>query len=110
MSIWTRQHKQSRTGRFIVPVLSLAVVGYFVFHAYQGEYGIYSKYDLEKRIASLESRLKAVTSERAEIEKRVQLLHDGSIEKDMVDEYARRELDYTRSDELVIMFPTSTAN
>lgn len=107
---WTRQHKQRKTGRLIVPAIAAAVVGYFSFHAYHGEYGIYSKYELERRIGALEKELEDVTAERAEIEKRVQLLRDGTIERDMLDEYARRELDYTRADEMVIMLPRSKAN
>lgn len=105
MPVWTRQHKQSRSGIFIVPVLASAIVGYFIFHAYQGEYGIYSKYDVEKRVVALKGELENVTRAHSELEKRVQLLRDGSLERDMVDEYARRELDYTRPDELVIMVP-----
>ena len=51
--MWTRQHKQRNTGRFIVPAISVLFLSYFGFHAYNGEYGIYSKYQLEARRAEL---------------------------------------------------------
>jgi cell division protein FtsB len=45
--MWTRQHRQRNTGRLIVPTLCAAVLAYFGFHAYHGEYGINSKYKLQ---------------------------------------------------------------
>ena len=40
--MWTRQHKQTNTGRLIVPAISAVVLAYFGFHAYHGEYGLYA--------------------------------------------------------------------
>ena len=40
--MWTRHHKQSSTGRLIVPAITAVFLSYFGFHAYHGEYGIYS--------------------------------------------------------------------
>jgi cell division protein FtsB len=33
------------------------------------------------------------------------MLRDGTIEKDMLDEFARRELDYSRPNELTVTLP-----
>jgi cell division protein FtsB len=55
----------------------------------------------------LRAELAATTAARKELEQRVQLLHDGTIEEDMLDEYARRALDYSRADELTIMYPAA---
>ena len=42
--------------------------------------------------------------QRVELEQRVQLLHDGTLEKDMLDEQARKALESRRSrDEITIM-------
>lgn len=108
--LWTRHHRQRNTGRLIVPVITAAFLSYFGFHAYHGEYGIYSKYQTEDRIVEAKKRLDATTLERKELEQRVQLLHDGTIEKDMLDEYARRTLGYTRADEVTIMIDASHNN
>ena len=105
--MWTRQHKQRNTGRLIVPVISALVLAYFGFHAYHGEFGIYSKYAFEARAAELRQRLEAVRGQRLELEHRVQLLHDGTLEKDMLDEQARRALNLSQSDEMTIMLPVS---
>ncbi len=100
--MWTRQHKQRNTGRLIVPAITIVFLSYFGFHAYHGEYGIYSKYQLEGHIVELGEKLKTTTAQRVALERRVQMLREGTIEKDMLDEFARRELDYSRPNELIV--------
>ncbi|HEY6631555.1 MAG TPA: septum formation initiator family protein [Rhizobiaceae bacterium] len=101
--MWTRQHKQRNTGRLIVPAVSAVFLAYFGFHAYHGEFGIWSKYRYEAETIELQARLDAIKAERMKIERRVQLLHDGTLEKDMLDEQARRALNLSLPDEIVIM-------
>jgi cell division protein FtsB len=103
--MWTRQHKQTNKGRLIVPVLCAVFVAYFGFHAYHGAYGIDSKRILQERKAGLEAELASIKAERMELEKRVRLLHDGSLEKDMLDELARKALNLSKPDEIIVMVP-----
>ena len=104
--MWTRQHKQTNTGRLIVPALAAMFLSYFGFHAYHGEFGIYSKYRLEARAVELQAKLDTVRAQRMSVERRVQMLHDGSLEKDMLDEQARNALNMSHADELTIMRPS----
>ena len=101
--MWTRQHKQRNTGRFIVPALSVVFLSYFGFHAFNGEYGVYSKYQLEERMEGMRALLEQTRARRGELEQRVQLMHDGTLEKDMLDEQARRALNLSAPDEITIM-------
>src|SRR5215468_10744432 len=101
--MWTRHHKNRNTGKLIVPVISVLFLAYFGFHAYHGEFGIYSKYQLEARAVELDAELAGIRAERLKIERRVQLLHDGTLEKDMLDEQARRALNVSHADEITIM-------
>ena len=103
--MWTRQHKRRNTGRLIVPAITAIFLSYFGFHAYHGEYGIYSKYRLEDRAEELQAQLDALKSRRAHLEHRLQLLHDGTLEKDMLDEQARRALNLAQKDEVIIYRP-----
>jgi cell division protein FtsB len=103
IGMWTRQYKNRQTGRLIVPAVSALFLAYFGFHAYHGEFGIYSKYRFEARKIGLEARLDEVRGARIELERRVQLLHDGTLEKDMLDEQARRALNLSHTDEITIM-------
>ena len=101
--MWTRHHKNRNTGRLIIPAVSALFLAYFGFHAYHGEFGIYSKYQLEAREVELDGELATIKAQRIEFERRVQLLHDGTLEKDMLDEQARRALNLSQADEMTIM-------
>jgi cell division protein FtsB len=100
--MWTRQHKKRKTGALIVPAIAAAFLSYFGYHAFQGEFGIYAKYAFEERIVALNGKLEAVRGQRSDLEPRVKLLRDGSLEKDMLDEYARRALNLAHEDEIII--------
>lgn len=108
--MWTRQRKKRRTGALIVPAIAVAFLSYFGFHAFQGEFGIYAKYQLEERTAALDAELEALRKERALMEHRVQLLAEGSLEKDMLEEQARRALNLAQKDELIVFRRTSNPN
>jgi len=108
--MWTRQHKKRNTGRLIIPAISAAFLAYFGFHAYNGEFGIYSRYQLEARTVELQAQYDAVKARRVDLERRVQLLHDGTLEKDMLDEQARKALNLSHADEITIMRPRSRTN
>ena len=108
--MWTRHHKNRNTGRLIIPAVSALFLTYFGFHAYHGEFGIFSKYQLEARAAELNIELAKAKSQRVELERRVQLLHDGTLEKDMLDEQARRALNLSHADEITIMLDSSQQN
>ena len=103
--MWTRQHKSRNTGALIVPALAAVFLSYFGYHAFHGEYGIYSKYKLEERVAALEANLARVTAERTNLERRVGYLHDGTLDKDVLDEHARRAINLALPEEVVIMRP-----
>jgi len=108
--MWTRHHKNRNTGRLIVPAISALFLAYFGFHAFNGEFGIYSKYQLEARAIELQGDLDKVRAERLELERRVQLMHDGTLEKDMLDEQARRALNLSQADEITIMLGPAPTN
>ena len=108
--MWTKQRKKRRSGALIVPALATVFLSYFGFHAWHGEFGIFSSYQLVDRKADLEAKLAGLRSERQSLEGRVLLLQDGTIEKDMLDEQARRALNLSQADEIVIMRTSGVAN
>ncbi|MBR7652797.1 septum formation initiator family protein [Ochrobactrum oryzae] len=101
--MWTKQKRKSIRGRFVLPILTAAFLSYFGFHAYHGEFGLYSRIQLEEQKSLLTKQLEQVTADRTALEKRVALLRDGSIEKDMLDEQARRALNLSHPDEVTII-------
>ncbi|GGA85577.1 cell division protein [Brucella endophytica] len=104
-AMWTKQKRKSIRGRLIVPALTAAFLYYFGFHAYHGEYGINARVKLEEQIRIMNDQLADLTRRRTDLEREVALVRDGSIEKDMLDEQARRALNLSRPDEVTIMLP-----
>jgi len=101
--MWTRQRRKTNRGRYVVPILAVAFLAYFGFHAYHGDLGVYSTEKLDTDEAALKVKLAALEETRGKLQHRVDLLHDGTIEQDMLDEQARRQLNLSRPDEVTIM-------
>ena len=109
--MWTRQHKQRNTGRLIVPAVSAVVPRLFRLPRLSRRIRHLVQVPATRReAAELQARLDTIEAERVEMERRVQLLHDGTLEKDMLDEQARRALNLSQADEIVIMRVQSAAN
>lgn len=108
--MWTRHHKRRNIGRLIIPALTGLFLAYFGFHAYHGEYGIYSSYRLDARIEEAQARLDALRLVREKLESRIALVRDGSLEKDMLDERARWALNFARDNEVIILLDETDFN
>ena len=100
--MWTRQHRKRKHGRLVMPVLTALFVAYFGFHVVHGSFGLRAKDTFEVEKARLELALKTEREQREALERRIALLRDGSIERDMLDEKARSYLNMSRTDEIVI--------
>ena len=97
-----RTRKRRSLARFIAPLASLVIVGYFGFHAFNGQYGIRANLVMQKQMVDLKSELADLTQRRETLENRVALLREGTMEKDMVDQYVRAQLNMVREDEIVL--------
>ncbi|MET3590021.1 cell division protein FtsB [Bartonella silvatica] len=93
--------------RFVLPFMTVGVLSYFSYHIYHGEYGLYSRSEVNRHIIELEEELHKVETERIAIEKRISLLRNGHIERDMLDEYIRKNLNFSKPNELTILTPLS---
>ncbi|WP_062226127.1 FtsB family cell division protein [Aureimonas frigidaquae] len=99
----TRQKRKSRLGPFVVPVITMAVLAYFAMQSQEGRYGSDSKKEMAALLERREADLQRYTAERQALETRVRFLRDGSLERDMVDERARRALNMATEDEIVLL-------
>jgi len=79
------------------------LIGYFGVNAYTGNHGLKARADLDQQIAQLSSELNALKAERATWERRVSLLKSESLDPDMLDERARRLLDYLDPRDLTLL-------
>jgi cell division protein FtsB len=100
---------RTRHGRFFQGVLlhvcAFALIGYFAFHAYHGNYGLEARKGYEEDIARLTRVRDDLHTERMELERHVALLRPDSIDPDMVEELARRDLGFAHPNDLVMLKP-----
>jgi len=89
----------------IGPVLGLSALAYFVYHAVEGERGLFAYFRLTHQIEETRSGLEEVAAERRALERRVSLLRSESLDRDLLEERSRFILNYVRPDEIVIRQP-----
>lgn len=94
----------------IVPVICVGLISYFSWHALYGEYGAFALTRLDERVTIRTAELESVESERARIERRVELMQPGKVDPDMLDEQSRASLGYSRPDELTIYWDNIARN
>ncbi len=87
----------------LLPALGLVLLGYFVFHAIQGERGLVAWLVLKQEIREAQGQDDVLAAEQATLERRVAALSPASLDPDMIEERARIMLNYAHSDELVIL-------
>jgi cell division protein FtsB len=83
-------------------VTAALLVGYFVVNAYSGNHGLKAKQDIDRQMAALSAELNHLQVERAQWQRRVNLLKPENIDPDMLDERARALLDYVGPDDLTL--------
>ena len=85
-----------------MPLIAVAFLSYFGYHSIHGGYALKATEQFDRQIVERQARLDKLTKQRMILEKEVQLMSDGSLERDMLDEKARLALNMSRSDEIVI--------
>ena len=92
-----------------MPVLTTLCLAYFGFHALHGSFGIYSSEELSARKADLTGQIAELSRKREALERQVALLQDDRVERDMLEEQARRALNYSSDRDLTILRPFGEA-
>jgi cell division protein FtsB len=87
------------------PLTAIFLSIYFGYHIFQGERGLISWFKLSQKVKIDEEHLANLTAEKETLEQRVKLLRPDSIDLDMLDEQARRLLNYAQKDEVTIPDP-----
>jgi cell division protein FtsB len=100
--ITTRKSKNGRSALFLT--VCVALIGYFAYHAVQGEHGLHKRALLEQRVRQLEADLAMLVKERQRIEHDVSLITQRvKSQPDLLDEQARALLNYAHPDEIVVL-------
>lgn len=86
----------------VVPAIMISLLGYFAYHALQGQNGLLAYLRLDKELAIQERLVADISAEREALEHRVHLMRPSSIDPDMLDEQVRAVLGYAREGEVII--------
>jgi cell division protein FtsB len=92
-----------RARHVLLPAFGVAAVLYFAYHGLNGDRGLLAWRTVEHEVEVARAEFDRVKTEREAIEHRVRLLYPESLDPDMLDEYARRFLNYGLPGEVVIM-------
>ncbi|MBS0236142.1 MAG: septum formation initiator family protein [Proteobacteria bacterium] len=76
---------------------------YFVYHSLHGERGIFSYIHLRTEMQTKHEKLAVLTQERTELEAYVKRMRQDSLDIDMLDELARKNLGLIDAEEMVII-------
>jgi cell division protein FtsB len=100
--ITTRKGRNARYALLLT--ICVALIGYFAYHAVEGDHGLRKRTMLSEKIERLEAELKALKGERVRVEHDVALVTTRARkEPDLLDEQARALLNYTKPDEIVVL-------
>jgi cell division protein FtsB len=82
---------------------AVAIVGYFVHHAHNGERGLDAKRALKGQLLVLAQDYDSIKAERMEWERRIALLRHDQIDRDLLEERARLMLGRVHRNDVVVI-------
>lgn len=97
-----KQNIQAQLGQISRVALFLSLMAYFVFHAFRGEYSLPALKRLQHQEVTLMAEAELVKNQRFDLETRIALLKDSSIDPDMLEEQVRKRLGFAHPDEVVV--------
>jgi cell division protein FtsB len=106
MGVFRELRRQAR--QIVASLLGISVIGYFAYHATEGERGLRSYFALGHQIELARAERDSAEMERRIIERRVAALRPGSLDLDMLDERARQVLNLVHEDDFVIQLPRTS--
>ena len=93
---------KTHAGQISAPVFAVALAGYFAYHAVQGDRGLLAWMTLKRDLVASRAQAAALAEERAWLEKRVALLNDDSLDRDMLEEQAMAMLNYGGPEDYIV--------
>ena len=95
--------------RLVAPQVLLACLAtYFSYHAVQGDRGLRAWMKLRQDLVEAQSLDGALAVERARLERDVALLRPESLDPDMIEERARKLLNFGAADDYLVVLPKAS--
>ncbi len=94
--------KKPALGVFVYFAIAFALGTYFTFAAVQGDFGLFSRAEVEAGADALQVQLDLLNADIFRMENLTRRLSDTYLDLDLLDEQARSVIGLLRSDEIVI--------
>jgi cell division protein FtsB len=105
----TRKRLRSILTALGLYVLAALLIGYFGVNAFNGNLGLTAQKDIDRQVASLSIEYDRLKLEDSQWRRRISLLKSDRLDPDMLDESARRLLDFVDPADLVMMLKDQPA-
>lgn len=99
----SRSRLQNILATLALHVGAAAIIGYFAYHAYNGDHGLLARRSFEQEISEAQSELAQLKARRRALENKVSLLAPTQLDPDMLDEEGRRQLNFINAKDLVLL-------
>lgn len=94
-----------RTWQMIASIAGACIVGYFLYHTIEGERGWVAQVKLQNETFLKREKLSRLRQERQALERKVKMMRPEKVDPDLLEEEARRSLNYSKPNEIVILTP-----
>jgi cell division protein FtsB len=105
---------KTRARAILIPILFYLVLGsasaWLVWGASQGDRGLKAKAQYDAEAAKLRVELADLQADHARWRRRVESMRSEAVDRDLLDEEARKMLDRVGKDDVVIFAPTAKTN
>jgi cell division protein FtsB len=99
--------RRSSSWRFRRPhwlvVVGLSLAAYFGYHAVNGSRGLFAWREVTAELEATRRELEQLRAERQSVERRVKRLRHDSLDPDLIDELARKELSFVEPLDVIIL-------
>ena len=95
---------KSRLRQVMPQVTAAVLVGYFLFHAVQGDRGVNAWVNLKSELERAQGIRDELSVRRNELEQRVALLKPDHLDPDLLEERARILLNYGDEQDYILLF------
>ncbi|MFN3890406.1 MAG: FtsB family cell division protein [Beijerinckiaceae bacterium] len=84
---------------------SASASSYFIWHAWNGQRGMKAKVEFRTEARTLQQELANLKAERFGLERRIAMMRAESVERDILEEEARRQLGRVHRNDVVVFLP-----
>lgn len=87
----------------LIAVIGVCLSLYFCYHLIAGERSYLRLMSLEHQMTQTSAQLETLTSERTDLEQRVVMMRPGSLNRDLLEEQARKVLGFQHEGERILL-------